>query len=480
VKFFNIETKAAPGEPTGRSKALPSRPAAGIPKPYTMYAKGWDTDRVMRDAYDRVIWVHRAVSAIASHAAELPLIQRRDNEDQGDVVDTGDPLLWLLNVRANSHENGAQFRHRCVAQGLISRDGVYIEILRDAKGQPAALEIFPAGQVEPVRNARNELTALVMKDSNGAPMKVNARYPDGSLRIAWFHVPHPTDPWLSDTPFESAGISIELDFLSRSFNQHFLQNDARPGGILNVQGHMDEDEVEELRRRFAGGPQAAGHTTVLSADDVKYQDTSYSPRDSQYVETRRDTKEDILLALGVPESVLGNASGRTFTNADVEREVFWTETMRPILRAWARFWDSLTIGADDDDLFVTHDTRGVAELRRSNEQLESRHQLEFLRGTTTLNEYRAKLGREPIDHPLARTFFIQRGFVIPSNAEDAAWLEANGYLGLDAQTVDPVLDAENETPTNVTAGNIESEEVQASLRGAGIEAKMIFPFPTDD
>jgi len=67
------------------------------------------------------------VSAIASHAAELPLIQRRDNEDQGDVVDTGDPLLWLLNVRANSHENGSQFRQRCVAQGLVSRDGVYIE-----------------------------------------------------------------------------------------------------------------------------------------------------------------------------------------------------------------------------------------------------------------------------------------------------------------------------------------------------------------
>jgi hypothetical protein len=225
---------------------------------------------------------------------------------------------------------------------------------------------------------------------------------------------------------------------------------------------LNEDEVEELQRRFRGGPVSAGETTVLNVDDVKYVDTSVNPRDAQYLESRNATKEDILLALGTPESVLGNAANRTFANADTEREVFWTETMRPILAAWSRFWDALSLGADSDELFIVHDVSGVPELRRAAEQLETRHQLEVLRGTMSLNDYNRVLGRPEIDHPTARMHMMQRGVIIPGAPEDVEWLEENGYLSVGVGRVDPDLDAENEVPSNVTGAQIEAE-VTASL-----------------
>jgi HK97 family phage portal protein len=411
----------------------------------------------MKNGFERVIWAWRGINAISSKAAELPMVQRRDNRETGEIVITEDSMMDLLNIRANHHESGPDFRHRCVAQSLMSPDGVFIEVLRSSDGRPASLELFPMGKTKPIRDRRNFLSQIVVETDEG-DRRIDAHYPDGSVRVAWFRFPHPDDPWRSDTPFEAAGLSMDLDFLARLYNKNFLEHDGRPGGILNVKGYLEEDETEELQRRFTGGPAAAGHISVLNVDDVSYTDTAISPRDAQYVQTRRDTKDDILLALGTPESVLGNASGRTFANADAEREVFWTETMRSILAVWARFWDSLTEGADDDDLFMVHDVRGVPELRRSPEKLETRHQLEFLRGTMSLNDYNAALGRPVKDHPLARAHFIQRGYVIPGTPEDEEWLEENGYLGgRNSQIVDPGLDAESEMGQNVQGSLAQGE-----------------------
>lgn len=778
MKFFKpeIETKAVTDH-IGRSQALPSH-LGSMTASMAPYKGGWTAERALKQGFERVIWAWRGINAIASKEAELPLVQRQNDRLAGPVVLTGDPLLHLLNVRANHHETGPDFRNRCVAQSIMSPWGVFIEVLRDTDGRPAALELFPMGKTKPIRDRKNFLTEVVV-ETEGGDLRIPAQYPDGSVRVAWFRFPHPQDPWASDTPFEAAGISMELDFLARTYNKAFLENDGRPGGILGIKGHLNEDETEELQRRFRGGPSSAGHTTVLNVDDIKYQDTAMTPRDGQYAETRKVTKEDILLALGTPESVLGNASGRcvdeatealtqrgwvdgrslttedvilsmdpadgrlkwspvrevyrneaydgpmyrlknqrgnflvtpghnwavhsrpgqgvrttpdlpftlkkvedlstrdriatigsaevgaeeasystefvevvgwavtegyyqpgklptspayvrirqnegenaeeirrvlkgcgatfgeyvregsvlfnvrgeiaeaivsaapdkvlstafvlaltatqrdrllqvmidadgsrqkktstwtfsqadrdraeafvlvatlcgyttsvreetrpytyqgvttektrwvvlvrqskttsiqhgalsaehytgmvwcprtdygtfiarrhgkviltgnTFDNADTEKEVFWTETMKPILAVWARFWDSLTEGALEDQLFLVHDTSGVPELRRAAEALETRHQLEFIRGTMSLNDYNAALGRETKDHPLWRAHFIQRGFVVPGKPEDEEWLRENGYLDQGGQ-IDPDMDAGNETPRNVT------------------------------
>ena len=76
-----------------------------------------------------------------------------------------------------------------------------------------------------------------------------------------------------------------------------------------IRGEIDDDDKDEIKNRFRGNFSKTGNVTVLSADDgVDYVDTSSSPRDASYVEMRQITKEEILAAFGVPESVIGNAS----------------------------------------------------------------------------------------------------------------------------------------------------------------------------
>jgi hypothetical protein len=81
---------------------------------------------------------------------------------------------------------------------------------------------------------------------------------------------------------------------------------------------------------------------VISSDDgADFVDTAASPRDANYIQMRTLTKEEILAAFGVPESIIGNSANRTFSNAGEEGKVFWMETMTPHLELIARSFDKI-------------------------------------------------------------------------------------------------------------------------------------------
>jgi len=146
----------------------------------------------------------------------------------------------------------------------------------------------------------------------------------------------------------------------------------------------------------------AGQTTVLAADDgAEYVDVGASPRDAAYIQMRQITKEEILASFGVPESVIGNASGRTFSNASEEIRVFWTETMLPHLEPIARALDEL-----DDVNYVDFDTSEVPVLMLYKQERERYLSDEFSRGLSSLNEYRTGSGRKEVESDLADSLLM--------------------------------------------------------------------------
>jgi hypothetical protein len=216
-------------------------------------------------------------------------------------------------------------------------------------------------------------------------------------QVIWIRRPHPLDPYLSITPMESAGVAIEIENLAKLYNRNYLLNDGRPGGLLVVRGEIDDDDKDELRNRFRGNLGKTGATTVISADDgVDFVDTSASPRDAAYTQMRQITKEEILSAFGVPESAIGNAAGRTFSNAGEELRVFWMETMLPHLDSLARALDDL-----DERYYVDFDTSSVPILIVAKQERQRYLMDEFQQGLISVNEYRDGTGKKKVDSELA-------------------------------------------------------------------------------
>lgn len=376
-----------------RAKALnPGAPVAYNPsqvgKPYR---DSWDIERAYREGFQKVTWVNRCIDAIAGNQSRLPVVLREDNSPSGRVIKKTDrKILDIFNTKANMGENSFVFRYRLSSQLLMSSRGAFIEKIRGRDGELIALQLLPPQHTAPIPDPKKFVSGFEVDMRNGT--KVTLKPED----VVWIRKPHPLDPYLSLTPMESAGIAIEIENLSKLYNRNFLLNDGRPGGLLVVRGEIDDDDKDELRSRFRGNVNRAGSVTVLSSDEgVDFVDTGQSPRDANYVQMRQIQKEEILAAFGVPESVIGNAAGRTFANAAEEHKVFWNETMLPHLETIARALDEL-----DDEYYIDFDVTDVPVLVLYKQERDRYLMSEYQTGLISGNEYREGAGRKVIDSEL--------------------------------------------------------------------------------
>lgn len=364
------------------------------------YKDSWDIERAYREGMQRVTWVARCIDVIAGNQARLPIILRKDNSPDGQILSDEkmgkSSLLEVLNTKSNIGENAFIFRYRISAQLLLGTRGVFIEKVRGRDGGIIGLNLLPPQSTAPIPDPKKFISGYEVSLPQG--QTVTLRPED----VVWIRRPHPLDPYLSMTPMEAAGVAIEIENFAKLYNRNFLMNDGRPGGLLVVRGHLDDEDKEELRNRFRGNLSRAGQTTVLAADDgAEYVDVGASPRDAAYIQMRQITKEEILASFGVPETVIGNASGRTFSNASDEIRVFWTETMLPHLEPIARSLDEL-----DDVNYVDFDTREVPVLMLYKQERERYLSDEFSRGLISLNEYRLGSGRKVVDSDLADSLLM--------------------------------------------------------------------------
>lgn len=390
-----------PGAPVAQNPSFVGKP----------YRDMWDIERAYREGFQKVTWVTRCIDAIAGNQARLPIILRKENSRDGEIL-TGrrafnNPLIEILNTKANMGENAFIFRYRLSSQLLMSSRGAFIEKVKGRDGRIIALNLLPPQHTAPMPDPKTFVSGYEVAMPTGE--KIILKPED----VLWIRRPHPLDPYLSLTPMESAGIAIEIENLAKVYNRNYLLNDGRPGGILVVKGEIDEDDKDELRNRFRGNLTRAGATTVIAADDgVDFVDTSSNPRDASYVQMRQIQKEEILAAFGVPESVIGNASGRTFSNAAEEHRVFWNETMLPHLDLLARGLDEL-----DDINYVDFDTGNVPILILYKQERSRYFMDEFNVGLVSTNEYRTATGRKTVKSDLADSLLMNPNLTPIANTE---------------------------------------------------------------
>lgn len=375
------------------------------------YRDSWDIERAYREGMQKITWVNRCIDAIAGNQARLPIMLRKNNSKDGEIVVGKEAkrssLLDLLNVKSNIGENSFIFRYRMSAQLLLGTRGVFIEKIRGRDGGIIGLNLLPPQSTAPIPNAKTFVSGYEVQMPYG--QKIIMKPED----VLWIRRPHPLDPYLSLTPLEASGVAIEIENLAKLYNRNYLLNDGRPGGLLVVRGEIDEDDKEELRNRFRGNLGKTGHTTVIAADEgVDFVDTSANPRDAAYIQMRQITKEEILASFGVPESVIGNASGRTFSNASEEIRVFWVETMLPHLEPIARALDEL-----DEDYYLDFDTRDVPILLLYKQERERYLKEELGQGLISVNEYRIASGRKEVDADLADSLLMNPNLIPIANTK---------------------------------------------------------------
>ncbi|MEU3499258.1 phage portal protein [Streptomyces hundungensis] len=390
-------------------------------------ADGWDLDRVVTEGYERSVWTFKAIDTIGKHARRLPLTIGRGLTEDGEFEETfpDHPLLRVLNGRANPLETGPLLRKRLSGQILLSKRGAFVEMTRSNRGTLTRIDLLPPDRVVPKADPKGEyIQHFEFTTLHGEVRELDPE------RVRWIRDPHPTDPYSGITPLEAAGLSVDLDHLSRMYNVAFIRNDARPGGVLAVDtSTLSDREMDRLESRFLPGAEYAGHVSVIGSGPggLNYVDLAARPREMAYEHAANNAKVEILAAFGVPESVTGNASKRTFDNAEQEEYSFWVHTELPHLEMIA---DAFASDLGDAGLDIRFDTSSVEalELPRRKRRAEARE--EWNAGLLSIDEYRKRAGLPAYDNPHSRALWISpQKAPVPKRPEDAAALGIAGPGG---------------------------------------------------
>jgi HK97 family phage portal protein len=282
--------------------------------------------------YGDEVWVYVAVSKVAQAAASVPLRARRgDPEDEESEILTSGPLPELL-ARPNPYQSHFDFveQHQ-TSMDLAGESFIYLDRGPSATGGVDAMYVLPIF---------NEQTMTVVRKSkkfDPAAEVAGYIYQVGNEKISYLpdeivHVryPNPFDPYRGLAPLRAAALSVESDLMAQQYNAAFFVNSAEPRGHYEAEGVVLDAQYKRFQKLIEArhrGYHKAHRPLILQ--NMKWVSTQLSPKDSEFLEQRKFSREEIIAIYGVRPVVVGLLEHNPQANAEIQWRDFWSASMQP-------------------------------------------------------------------------------------------------------------------------------------------------------
>ena len=353
------------------------------------------------------VWAYAGIYAIASTIAQLePTLKKRDKET-GELEEVkSHKILDLLN-RPND---------QTVGYDLFESLVVYLETCGDAYWetvwgtettmmgkQEVEARSFPV-ELWPINPKR--LTPEPAKDGHGVAqyvfqMKKFARKeyfrPD---QIVPFHYHHPNKDWFGLGSLQPAIDDIRQDKQMAMWNLDFFEHGITPEGLLTTDERMTQKEMEDLGKQVKQFLAGKGRVVLMLSRGLKWQTVSLNPKDVEFLLGRKENRQAILAALGVPPIKVGLLEHAKYDNYALQLEAFHRDTIIPKVTKIAnvlqnfllpRFPDLLP--TDTEEYVIGFDLTPL--LKEDEDKLVKRFTMMMEFGLMTPNEARERMGMDP-------------------------------------------------------------------------------------
>jgi HK97 family phage portal protein len=201
--------------------------------------------------------------------------------------------------------------------------------------------------------------------------------PLGLDEVMFLRRPNPLDPYRGMGPVQTIMTDLDSSRYSREWNRNFFLNGAEPGGILEVEKRLDDDEFDEARERWQEQHRGVSnaHRVAILENGLKWVDRKYSARDMQFAELANISDEKIRGAFGFPKPMLGAVDDVNRANADAAEVVFARWLLVPRLERMKAAYNTVLLpmfGSTADGLEFDYDNPVPADLDAEAAQLTSR------------------------------------------------------------------------------------------------------------
>lgn len=353
--------------------------------------------------------VYICVKILAESVAQLPLNLYRENGDSKEMV-TDHPLYKLLHTRP--HPALTSFEWREMMQGHLSlRGNAYSQIVRNGLNDPIMLVPLHPDRIRISAGRDNDL--LYEHNPKEGPAKVYREYEILHLR------------GLSDNgcigynPIELFAETIGLNIAEVRHAATLFGNSARPGGILKTDKVLDDQKHERLKKSWQaahGGVNKSNKTAILESG-VEWQSVQMTNEDSQFLESREFTGEDIVTRIyRIPAHKAGFMRRATYSNIESQSREFLSDTLLPWLIRWEmRINQSLlTEEEQESGYYLAFKLEGL--LRANQKERYESYAKAFENGFMNRNEIRSFENLNPIDG--GDKYYIKSNLVPIDDLED--------------------------------------------------------------
>jgi HK97 family phage portal protein len=246
------------------------------------------------------------------------------DEDRVEVTSHAALDLWN---RPNAHMTGPAFRES--AQQHEELTGEQWWVIAHHENVSLPLELWPVrpDRMEPVPDPDDFLLGFIYRGPAGE------RVPLGVDEVISLRRPNPLDPYRGMGVVQTILMDIDATRASAEWNANFFRNSAEPGGVVEVDRRLSDDEFSEFRTRWSEQHRGVSnaHRVAVLEGGLKWVDRKYSMRDMQFTELRGVNREIIREAFGFPKPMLGSTDDVNRANAEAAAYVFARWLIQPRL-----------------------------------------------------------------------------------------------------------------------------------------------------
>lgn len=231
--------------------------------------------------------------------------------------------LWR---RPNQFFFGSAFRESAQQHEELTGEQYWL-IVRNKLGLPQELWFVRPDRMMPVPDAENFLAGYIYRGPAGEEVPLSLD------DVIFLRRPHPKDPYRGLGAVQAILGDLDATYLSTEYNRNFFLNSATPGGIIESENNVSDEDFNQFQARWAESHKgvANAHRVAILEAGMKWVDRKYTMDDMQFVELREASRETIREAFGFPKAMTGATDDVNKANAYAGEVMFARWMTKPRL-----------------------------------------------------------------------------------------------------------------------------------------------------